>query len=88
VDIRELLVELKKEEIPHDWYHVGHKGVVDCTTCIEVIDGKWAVYFLERGHKENLTFHESVSAACDDLLSRMREQKQYVKIIDNENYND
>jgi hypothetical protein len=76
LDINELLDELKKEKIPPEWYLIGRKGIADCTTCLDVIDGKWAVYFYERGNRENLTFHESISEACEELLAQMKETKR------------
>ncbi len=35
-------------------------------------DGKWEVYYSERGNKNDLKEFENESVACDDLLKRIK----------------
>jgi len=75
VNIETLHEELIKKKIPPSWYMLTDKGISDLKTCIRFIDNKWCVYFSERGMKFRLQMYETESEACNELLSRMIQQK-------------
>jgi hypothetical protein len=75
VNIDELLVRLDREKISKNWYLIGDIGYMDCKTCMRFSDGKWKVFFSERGGEFDLKTFDSESEACGDLLSRLKEEK-------------
>ena len=75
MNIKLLSDELLKEEIPKNWYMLTDKGISDMRTCIRLIDGKWSVYFSERGGKFMIKTFDTESEACFELLSRMLQLK-------------
>ena len=73
----ELLKELQALGIPSSWYLIGDKGITDDKTVLRLIDNQWTVYFCERAEKYELKTFESEDAACNELLSRMKSEKDY-----------
>ena len=75
----ELKERLKAEKIPNGWYFLEQIGNNDDKTCLEFSEGKWLVYYSERGEKLEFSSFETEAEACGELLSRMLSEKQRYK---------
>ncbi len=75
MNIKEMIVKLHEMQIPRKWYFVGTQGNNDNKYCLEYIDGKWQVYYCERGKKYKLSIFNEESEACTELLERMIQKK-------------
>lgn len=72
----DLLSELHKLAIPSSWFLIGEKGFMDNKTCLQYIEGTWAVFYYERGKKHETKTFDSEDAACKELLLRLKSRKE------------
>ena len=77
--ISELKERLTVEKIPTGWYNLEQTGHKDDTTCLRFSDNKWFVYYTERGKKYEESEFESEAEACEELLTRMLDEKENYK---------
>jgi hypothetical protein len=73
IALKEILVS---EGIPAKWFLLDGKGIKEDKVCLEQTDGKWSVFYSERGKEYDLLTFATESAACDNLLVRLRERKR------------
>lgn len=65
-----LAQELKALGIPSSYFSLGHPR--NERTCFEFSDGKWLVYFYERGQLEDLREFDNYDDAKAHLISRLQ----------------
>lgn len=65
-----LAQELKALGIPNSYYSLGHPR--DERTCFVFSEGKWLVYYSERGELGDLREFDDFEAAKANLISRLR----------------
>ena len=70
MNIKELQVELEKLGVPRRVYSL--KGPMDERLCLESRDGKWYVFFVERGRERILKEFDEEYAACDFMLNELK----------------
>lgn len=75
----DMLSELQRLGIPSSWFQIGDKGNPDNKTVLRLIDNQWVVYYSERGGQFKLKTFETEDAACNELLLRMKIQKDRKK---------
>lgn len=69
---REVLEEkLKIAGVPDYIYNLTGKGKKDECLCLEKNQGKWSVYYLERGIKTTNEVFESEDDACQFLYEQL-----------------
>lgn len=69
---REILEKkLKMAGVPHYIYNLTGKGGRDECLCLEKIQDKWSVYYLERGIKTTNEFFDSEDDACQFLYTQL-----------------
>jgi hypothetical protein len=66
IDMQALAQKLKDLNVPEGYYSLGH--VRNERTCLVEIDGRWAVFFSEKGRMEDLHFFDSLGEAGIYLL--------------------
>jgi hypothetical protein len=73
--VHKLQAILVAEQIRPSNYNLGHAvgGVIGDDECHHLVqrNGKWAVYYSERGSEHGLRMFETESAACEYLLDRL-----------------
>lgn len=69
--IRELEERLRLEGVPEYLYNLKENGRTDERFCLQKMDGKWNVYFSERGIKTTDEFFDSEDMACQFLLKQL-----------------
>ncbi len=62
--------DLQALEIPSEYYSLGSPR--DERTCFVFSDGKWLVYYSERGQMEDLMEFDDYEDARANLISRLR----------------
>jgi len=68
VTISDLVQIFQANNVPEHYYTIGGLGGGECYG-IEFINGKWTVYYSERGRKTVLEIADSEEVACRQLLS-------------------
>ena len=69
---REVLEKkLKAAGVPDYIQNLTGKGIKDERLCLEKIQDKWSVYYLERGIKTTNKFFESEEDACQFLYVQL-----------------
>lgn len=68
MDRSELKNILKNKNIPAYEYNLDEAGRDDERLCLKFTDGKWNVYFSERGVKTTNLFFASEDEACKYIL--------------------
>lgn len=77
MNINELDELLEKEGIPYSWYYIyGPQYTKEQKTCIEKREDKWYVFYFERGRESDVKKFNNESDACEELYSRMKEDKK------------
>ena len=71
MNIRKLKRILKKKGIPDYYYKICEKGISDNKVNLDYEDGKWIVYYSERGKKFNKKIFYSESEACEEVLVQL-----------------
>ena len=72
MDCTALGATLVKRRIRRGSYSLDGRDQAD-RYCLEPSDGGWAVFFAERGERNDESWFESEDEACDDLLRRILE---------------
>ena len=67
----ELLSVLRREEFKESSYSLA-SGNPDETLCLREEQGRWCVFYAERGLQTGKEFFTSEEAACDHFLNAMR----------------
>lgn len=62
---------LNKGNIPNDAYSL-EGGFPNEAYCLNEEDGKWQVYYSERGRKSNLKEYDMEEEACQELYKRLQ----------------
>jgi hypothetical protein len=70
VTLIELEHKLSVSNIPKDAYSLSG-GLPNEAHCIESVDGRWQVYYSERGIRTGVRRFDTEREACDDLLDRV-----------------
>lgn len=71
MDVGILKLILDQEQVDPMVYSIGEYA--DEALCIEMIDGKWAVYGGDRGVRHELDLFDSEDEACRDFLERLED---------------
>lgn len=71
VNRAELAAILDAEGIPEDSYSLAG-GLADDRLCIDEADGRWLVYYSERGKRWDEKWFSSEGEACRHLLELLR----------------
>ncbi len=61
---------LNKNKIPEWYYNIDELGETDQRVCLKEEDGRWKVYFTERGEESSIKFCDSEAEACEEILMR------------------
>ncbi|MCM1524834.1 MAG: hypothetical protein NC120_10290 [Ruminococcus sp.] len=64
----ELKQVLSRNNIPEWYYNIDGYGNTDQKICMEEEEGRWKVYYTERGKVSRLTYYDSESDACKGVL--------------------
>ena len=62
---------LKKAHVPNFLYNLDNKGRNDERFCLELKDGKWNVYYIEREEKTTNIFFETELEACEYIYNEL-----------------
>ncbi len=71
MNVQELRSILKKSRVSDFLYSLDNKGRDDERLCLDYRDGKWNVYYLERGVKTTNLFFETESEACEYIYNHL-----------------
>ncbi len=71
MDVCTLRKKLKKAGVPDFLYNLDNKGRDDERFCLEHKDGKWNVYYSERGVKTTNMFFETEFEACEYIYDQL-----------------
>lgn len=71
MNLKELKRELKKYRVPDYYYNLQEKGRHDERFSITFTDGKWEVYYKERGVKTTDMFFDTEDEACRYMLNEL-----------------
>ena len=71
MNVQELRSILKKSRVSDFLYNLDNKGRDDERLCLDYRDGKWNVYYLERGVKTTNLFFETESEACEYIYNQL-----------------
>lgn len=63
--------KLKVAVVPDYIYNLTGKGIKDERLCLEKIQDKWSVYYLERGIKTTNEIFNSENDACQFLYDQL-----------------
>ena len=74
MNISNLKVELDRLNIPKNSYSLKG-GLPNESYCIAQSNGKWEVYYSERGNKTSLKTFENEDSACQNFLSTIKRIK-------------
>lgn len=77
--IKDLKSKLEQLGAPNSWYHLEQYGNDDQKLTIKNENGKWIVYYSERGDKIKAVQHATESEACEDLLNRIKTRFDFQK---------
>jgi hypothetical protein len=79
MDRNDLKTRLDNLSVPADWYRLEKRGIEDQRHNLEHEDGKWQVFYSDRGEKQGLVEHDTEDAACADLLARLMDKLAFKK---------
>lgn len=68
---KELKIKLQQSGIDENLYNLDGKGRKDERFCIENTDGKWYVYFCERGVKTTNKIFDTENDACQFIFKQL-----------------
>jgi len=71
--LQELQEKLKNGNIRQDAYNIGD-GLPNEAYCLNQVDGKWEVYYSERGEKTGLKIFEDEENACNYFYLLLRNE--------------
>lgn len=75
--IEQLADILERNRVPKDMYDLGG-GLPSEAYCIGFFDGRWEVYYSERGERSEIGSFDDEDDACECLLNEL---KRYVRIV-------
>lgn len=71
MNINELKQKLNYNDVPREYYFICEKGNNDQKCCLEQKNGKWYVYYIEKG----VVFDEAIFItehdACNEMFRRL-----------------
>ena len=65
-----LRLALDREGIRHNAYSIGGEERPE-SYCLGIVPGGWAVWYAERGHRNDLTVFDTEDEACSELLLKL-----------------
>jgi len=68
--------------IPRHWYFIDDYGIDDESIRVKEENGKWQVYYSERGGKFELKQYDREADAYQDLTNRLIEEQEDRRIIE------
>ncbi len=71
MNLLELETFFEKEKVPKDLYSLKG-GLPNERLCIGHVNGKWEVYYSERGHKTGLRTFDTEEEACLHLYEKVK----------------
>ena len=72
MNIYELERELKKANVPKSCYSIMKGGLPNEVYCLISENGKWIVYYSERGKRSGETVFKNESEACTYLYNQLK----------------
>ena len=69
--IHKLRKILENCHVPRNYYMICEKGNNDQRICLEQNNGKWLVYYTERGVMFDQVVFETESDACYEMMRRL-----------------
>ncbi len=76
MNIDELAETLERNRVPRDMHSIGG-GLPNEAFGLGFFDGKWEVYYSERGQRSTIACFDDEEAACECMLNEL---KRYVRI--------
>ncbi len=76
MNVNELRKNLKKAGVSDFLYNLDNRGRNDERFCLEYIEGKWNVYYSERGVKTTNLLFETESEACEYMYNELVESEK------------
>lgn len=73
MDVSMLQKALQELQIPQHLYNIDGKGRDDERLCLSCADGKWTVYYAERGVKTTNIVFDTESEACTYMYQKLYE---------------
>lgn len=70
MDRRELVKQLKKIQTPADSYAIG--DINDEALCLIEENGRWSIFYSERGLRTEEQRFDDEASACDAFLQRLK----------------
>lgn len=67
MDVTELRTRLKEQRIPEDAYTLLSKEKSE-SLCLQEIEGRWVVFYSERGMRTNQKYFDEEDLACHHFL--------------------
>ncbi len=71
MNLKELRSILVERDVPKDLYNFEEAGRKDERFCMKFIDGKWNVFYTERGCKTTNLFFDTEDEACLYLYNEL-----------------
>ena len=71
MNLNELERKLKAAKVPASCYSIMKGGLPNEVYCLAAENGRWVVYYSERGKRSGETFFKSESQACDCFYSKL-----------------
>lgn len=71
MNVKELKSILKKSKVSDSLYNLDNEGRNDERFCLDYREGKWNVYYLERGIKTTNLFFKTESEACEYIYKHL-----------------
>ena len=71
MNIKELKNILNDNNVPRDYYFICERGNNDQRCCLEEKEGKWYVYYIEKGIGFDEAIFTTEHDACNEMLRRL-----------------
>ena len=68
---KELKKQLDRANVPERLYNLSGRGIADNQYVLEKEDGKWRVYYYERGQQTRNAWFDTETEACQHLLEAL-----------------
>lgn len=78
---KELEKKLKRTGVPKRMYNLTETGRTDERFSLRKLDGKWHVYFVERGAKTTHEIFDSEEEACLFLYEKLKYETRFQRLI-------
>lgn len=73
MDIENLRRKLELAKISSSYYSLCDRGPKEQRVCLTCENGKWAVFYSERGQKFDYTEFDNEQEACEEVYKRLME---------------